>query len=135
MSSFTLPIYYDETFKTKPTKTWLVGDNAFRNWHFHLKNKVKRHYHTLVAAHSSSLSPITGQFTLDIAIYYKNPSMDGSNVASRMEKFSLDALQELGIITNDNIQFHIGSTWHIAGQDKLYPRCQITILPLKDPND
>ena len=123
----TLPIYYEETFKTKPSKVWLVGDNAFRNWHFHLKNKVKQHYHQLVSAQSSLLLPVKGKFTLHISIYYKNPSMDGSNVASRMEKFVLDALQECNIIVNDNVQYHQGSTWSIAGQDNLNPHVEITI--------
>ena len=122
-----LPIYYTQTFKTKDDKVWLVGDNAFRNWHYHLKNKVKQHYHKLVANQVLNHLPLPNQFTLHIDVFYKNPNMDASNVSSRMEKFTLDALQEAGIIVNDNVKYHMGSCWVNKGQDKQNPRVEISI--------
>ncbi len=125
-----LPIYYTEEFKTKADKVWLVGENAFRNWHYQLKNKVKQHYHELVFAQCSSLSQVPGKFKLNIKLYYKNPTCDASNIVSKMEKFALDALQDAGIIHNDNVNYHISTTWEVAGKDTTNPRVEISIIPL-----
>lgn len=121
-----LPIYYVQEFKRKDPKVWLVGDNAYRNWHYFLKNKVKQHYHHLVAAQVTSIR-IEGQYELEIQVYLKNPNADASNVASRIEKFTLDALQECGVVVNDNSKYHIGTTWKFMGIDKEAPRCVVTL--------
>ncbi len=123
----TLPIYYTQVFKTKKDKTWLVGDNAYRNWHYFLKNEVKQHYHHLVAEQIDS-TKVEGQYKLAIDVYIKNPNSDGSNIASRMEKFSLDALQECGVVVNDNSKYHVGTSWELRGIDKENPRAEITIV-------
>ena len=127
MNIITLPIYYVQKFKTKKDKTWLVGDNAYRNWHYFLKNNVKQHYHDLVKSQVSD-DKTTGQYTLLIDIYIKNVNSDGSNIASRIEKFSLDALQECGVVVNDNSKYHVGTTWRFKGIDKENPRAEIQIV-------
>jgi len=130
MNIITLPIYYVQKFKTKKDKTWLVGDNAYRNWHYFLKNKVKQHYHDLVQNQAGG-DKVTGQYTLLIDIYIKNVNSDGSNIASRIEKFSLDALQECGVVINDNSKYHVGTTWRFKGIDKENPRAEIQIVEVK----
>ena len=119
----TLPIYWSQS----GSKTVLVSMNAYRNWHFHTSNKFKRDFHELVGNQLDGLTPIQGQFRLSISIYYKNPNCDGANIAALIEKVVLDALQEHNIIINDNVNYHLGSTWSIAGQDKTNPRCIIII--------
>lgn len=121
-----LPIYYTQQFSRKDPKVWLVGDNAYRNWHYFLKNKVKQHYHQLVKNQVTS-TRVEGQYRLEIQVYLKNPNSDASNVASRIEKFSLDALQECGVIINDNSKYHIGTAWTFEGIDKDNPRCVVTL--------
>lgn len=121
----TLPIYWEKS----SNKTILVGMNWYRNAHFYEQNKLKQEFHQLVGNQLNGIAPITGAFSLDLSIYYKNPSCDGSNIASMMEKIILDALQQHNIITNDNVKFHLGSTWSIAGQDKTNPRAEITLTP------
>ena len=130
--TITLPIYYTQEFKTKDPKTHLVGMNAYRNWHYHLSNKVKQHYHDLVHEQAANLTSIFEHFTLDIKVFYKNSSMDGSNVAALMEKFSLDALQSCGVIPQDNVKHHLGTTWSVDSQDRDNPRCEITIKELHE---
>ncbi len=73
---------------------------------------------------------MTPQYKLHIKLYYKNPNSDGSNIVAMMEKFTLDALQEHGITTNDTVNYHVGTTWEVVGQDKLNPRVDIEILPV-----
>lgn len=127
MLSISLPIYYTQTFKTKDDKVWLVGDNAFRNWHYHLKNKVKQHYHSLVEEQLKDATAIDGPYKVHMDLFYKNANSDPSNIISRMEKFSLDGLQELGLIKDDNMKFHFGTSWNEPIQDKENPRVEITI--------
>lgn len=126
--TLTLPIYYTQEFKRKPPKTWLVGDNAYRNWHFYLKNEVKKYYHALVREQVTNIETVD-QFRLLLHIYLKNVNSDPSNVASRMEKFVLDALQECNIIINDNSKYHLSTTWEFIEIDKKNPRCIVYIQP------
>lgn len=128
MFSISLPIYYTQEFKTKDDKVWLVGDNAFRNWHYHLKNDVKQHYHDLVKEQLEGAEAIDGPFKVEIVLYYKNVNSDPSNIISRMEKFSLDPLQELGLIKNDNMKFHHGTSWGEPIKDRDNPRCEIVVF-------
>ena len=135
---FVLPIYYEQTFKKKDPKTWLVGMNSYRNWFYHLQNAVKRHYHEIIAEQvkqSPQTPTITGCYTLSIDVYYKNAACDGANIAALIEKFSLDGLQECGVTINDSVKYHLGTTWRIAGRDKENPRCVITIYPTEKDCD
>ena len=129
MQKIILPIYYTQVFKTKPEKVWLVGDNAFRNWHYFLKNEVKQYYHMLVGEQIDD-TVIKNQYKMFIDLYLKNPASDGSNVASRMEKFTLDGLQEYGVVVDDNSKYHLGTTWVLKGMDKTDPRVEITLQAL-----
>ena len=121
-----LPIYWEKS----SAKTILVGMNWYRNAVYYEQNNLKQHFHQLVGEQLEGISPISGQFQLDLSIYYKNPNCDGSNIASMMEKVVLDALQEHNIIPNDNVKYHLGSTWRIAEIDKTNPRCEILLKEL-----
>jgi len=124
-----LPIYYTQQFKRKNDKVWLVGDNAFRNWHYFLKNQVKQHYHNLVATQVTGI-PLNGPYELRIRLYLKNPNSDPSNVASRMEKFTLDALQAEGVIKSDNSKYHKRTLWEFMEIDKENPRAEIELIAI-----
>ena len=63
-------------------------------------------------------------------MYYKNPNCDGANIISLIEKFTLDALQENGVIVNDTVKNHKGTMWEVIGQDKENPRCEIKITKI-----
>lgn len=130
MKPIELPIYWTQHYKTKKDKTVLVGMNWYRNAHHHSQNAMKKHFHSLVGPQVSMI-PNLGKFKLTIEIYYKNSSCDGANIAALIEKFTLDALQEQEVILNDNVQYHLGSTWEVAGQDKDNPRCLITITNIE----
>jgi hypothetical protein len=125
--SLTLPIYWTNHKKTKPSTTHLTGLNFYRNAYFQVQNKMKQDYHELVYHALKDIPPIEGPFTVHTVLFYKNPSCDGRNIVPMVEKFLLDALQDLNIIPNDNVKFDLGGTWEIGGQDKENPRCEITI--------
>lgn len=130
--SLTLPIYYTQTFKTKKDKTFLVGLNWERNAHYFIKNEVKKHYHSLVSTQINQ--PVTPfkQISIHTELYYKNPSCDGRNIVPMIEKYLLDALQECGVIYNDNVTHDLGGSWAVAGQDKENPRVEITIKEINE---
>lgn len=126
-----LPIYYIQEFKTKANKTHLVGMNLYRNAHHFLQNAMKKHFQELVLEQLPSVEQKLKQFTVDYKIYYKSPVCDGSNIVALIEKFYLDAIKTHGLISDDNVNFHLGSTWSVAGQDKENPRIEIAIKEIK----
>lgn len=130
MIDIELPIYWTQEFKTKNNKTVLVGMNWYRNAFYHAQNSMKKEFSALVADQLES-DVVPNQFRLNISLYYKNASCDGANIVALVEKFVLDALQENNVITNDNVKYHMGTTWSVIEQDKENPRCLITVSEVK----
>jgi hypothetical protein len=126
-SCLVLPIYWTQEFKRKPAKTVLLGMNWYRNAHYHSQHSVKQHYHKLVEEQITMFSTYN-TFKLSFELFYKSSVCDGANIIALVEKFTLDALQENNIIANDNVKYHLGSTWAIAGQDKENPRCIVNVI-------
>lgn len=130
MADITLPIYWDSG-----KKTVLLSINWYRNAHWSFQNRFKQDLHSIVGDQLGNLQPVQGPYRLHLDIFYKNPSCDGSNIAALQEKVILDALQDFNILESDTVKYHLGTTWTVAGQDKINPRCEITIHPIEDPND
>ena len=126
-----LPIYYIQEFKTKANKTHLVGMNLYRNAHHFLQNAMKKHFQELVLEQLPSVEQQLKQFTVNYKVYYKSSVCDGSNIVALIEKFYLDAIKTHGLISDDNVNYHLGSTWSVAGQDKENPRIEIAIKEIK----
>lgn len=125
-----LPIYYTQEFKTKPNKTSLVGMNLYRNAHHFLQNNMKKHFQDLVIEQLPSVVEVIQQFTVTYKLYYKSPVCDASNIVALIEKFYLDAIKEYGLIIDDNVNYHISSSWQVIAQDKTNPRIEVTIKEL-----
>lgn len=126
-----LPIYYTQEFKTKDPKKFLVGLNWERNAHYFIKSEVKRHYHELVAQQLPENAPSLEKFKVTITLYYKTVTCDAWNVIPMIIKYLLDALQENGVLVNDNVKFDCGGVINPPIQDKLNPRCEVTIENLQ----
>lgn len=118
-----LPIYWQRTKKT----TELLSMNNYRNWHHHTSSKCKREYSKLVTDKIPEGCPTFKQYVLKVDIYYQRANTDPSNVIPIVEKFFLDALISAGILAQDSMTFHLGTQWQVAGQDKINPRCEITV--------
>ena len=126
-----LPIYYIQEFKTKANKTHLVGMNLYRNAHHFLQNAMKKHFQELVLEQLPPVEQQLKQFTVNYKVYYKSPVCDGSNIVALIEKFYLDAIKTHGLISDDNVNYHLGSTWSVAKKDKENPRVEIAIKEIK----
>lgn len=126
-----LPIYYIQEFKVKANKTHLVGMNLYRNAHHFLQNAMKKHFQELVLEQLPSVEQQLKQFTVNYKVYYKSPVCDGSNIVALIEKFYLDAIKTHGLISDDNVNYHVGSTWSVAGKDAINPRVEIAIKEIK----
>jgi len=124
MIKLTFPIYYVQEFKTKPSKTFLVGLNWYRNAHHMLSNKVKAHYHELVL--EQVLGRRFGKVKLHYKVYAGRNGTDGHNIRAVMEKFICDGLVECGALEDDSIEFLKGDTSEYF-IDKLNPRIEVEI--------
>lgn len=128
MYKLELPIYYTKHFKTKKDKTFLVGLNWYRNAHYFIQNEVKKYYHELVslALRDFVVDTLTS-YRVKYRLYYKNPSSDLMNVVSIIDKFLNDAIQDLGLVKNDNVKFYKKCFIEVVKQDKDNPRVEIEI--------
>lgn len=109
MIKLTFPIYYTQDFKTKPSKTFLVGLNWYRNAHHMLSNKVKAHYHELVAKQIGD-TKLTHGIKLHYKVYAQRNGTDGHNIRAVMEKFICDGLVQCGALEDDSIEFLKGDS-------------------------
>jgi len=123
-----LPIYYQQEFKTKKNKSFLVGLNWYRNAHYMISNKVKHWYHDEVKKQITSEK--FGKVRVHYDVYAQRNGTDGPNIRSILEKFVLDGLVQAGVIEDDKIGILLGdsSEYYIDGEN---PRIEINIKEVK----
>ena len=117
-----LPIY----LPIKKNKMTLIGMNWYRNEHFSTLNKVKKIYKQLIQNQIVTNLKFT-TYNVEAILYYKNARSDLDNSISVILKFVNDALQELDIVTNDNVNNFIEFNGKVGGLDKTNPRLEIII--------
>lgn len=91
---------------------------------------MKKHFQDLVIEQLPPVVEVIQQFTVTYKLYYKSPVCDASNIVALIEKFYLDAIKEHGLIIDDNVNYHISSSWQVIAQDKTNPRIEVTIKEL-----
>jgi hypothetical protein len=79
-----------------------IGLNPFA-WNA-LKNNYKE---TIMGLLPKDIKKIDGKFKTTWIYYYKDPRGDLSNVVPVISKIVLDLFQEIDLIENDNIKYHI----------------------------
>ena len=121
---FELPIYYK-----KKGKDVLTGLNDYRNLHYRAKNSLKKKYTKLVelALADKKYQLYEGVYAMTYTLYYKNPICDLGNVNSVIDKFTLDALQEHGVVKRDSVKYCVDIHHKVGGQDKENPRIVIKL--------
>lgn len=131
MIKLELPIYQDIATgrgEKRKTKSVLIGLNWYRNAHYQTENKMKHKYHELVKTRLDGVKhSLKGFIKVRYKLYYKNSQSDLMNVISIIDKYFLDALQEIGIIENDNVKHYTKCEIEVAGEDKENPRVEITV--------
>ena len=127
----TLPIYYTHKVKGKQ-KTILVGMNAYERMFYIPRNKMKKHFYSLIRVTARRLKPIKGMVATHYTVFYKNKASDAPNIVAVIDKMLMDALQENGVIEQDNVQSYVRSSWEVGGQDTINPRIEIKIFEVVD---
>lgn len=132
MIKFTLLVYYVQKFKTKKDKVILMSLNWYRNSHYTISNEVKHYYHNLIRDElkDCKASLLNEKYKVEYIYYYKNKNSDMANVCSLIDKFTQDSLQELNIVSNDNVRYCQEVVFKVGGMDKLNPRVEISIEAL-----
>ena len=127
MINIELPIYYTFERKTKKDNKILVGMNWYRNAHFRSSNQVKQHYHSLIYSKVTQSQKLKDKYMVSYMLYPSNSNCDLMNVVSVIDKFLNDALQDSGVIVNDNIKFYKHMIATAKEVDKLNPRIEIIV--------
>ena len=123
-----LPIYWNVTKK----KRKFIGMNWYQSADKHEINRVKKEYHKLIESKLiGNKEKIKGCYQVRYKYFYKNDNSDLRNITSVIDKFFNDALQELGIVKNDNVKYFKESIDRVGGMDKKNPRVEIEVEGIK----
>lgn len=117
-------------------KTILTNMNWYRNAHHIEQNAVKKIYFNLIQNQFRDMEInrmlVDIKYEVHYKLYYKSSVCDMPNITSMMSKFLNDAIQELGLVKNDNVKFLIREVHEVGGEDKKNPRCEIVIKEVKE---
>jgi len=130
-------VYYTQNFKHKKPRTFLVSMNELRNAHYHMQNNIKRwftDYFTGIFL-ANPVVPIVGPYEIAYVYYYKNSASDLGNVCSLTDKYFCDAIQEVGVVVEDNVSYCKKITFLVGSQDKDKPRIEIFLRPFKQQKE
>lgn len=131
MVEIELPMTVTIPRKTKQDKVFSLNLNIYRNTHHMVLNQAKVAWKDVVKkAVGKQQILFTGPCTFTYTVYPgNNRAFDIGNVLPIVQKFTDDALIELGIITDDNFK-HISRNVHRFGSvDKGNPHVVLTIEP------
>lgn len=135
MIKLELPIYQEITTgrgENKKRKSILIGVNNYRNWHYQIECKMKHTYTDLVKTRLKRVKQcLKENVRVSYNLYYKNSRMDLMNVISIIDKYLMDALQEMKIIENDNVKNYVECVSRVAGEDRANPRVEIIVEELQ----
>jgi len=133
-----LPLYVVLPRK-KGDRKWILNQNNYRNTHYLVLNNVKKIFAEKVKQawheeiYTECLLPlpqvnIKPPFIFVYTLYPdSNRRMDVSNVCSVVDKFTCDALVELGIISDDNHKVISAINYRFGKVDKENPRVELEI--------
>ncbi len=138
-----LPLSVTIPRKTKEDKVFTLNLNVYRNAHHMTMNQAKVRWKDVVADTLPGVW-IKGEDTPDcdppyLFTYTVFPAtgriFDISNVCAAIDKFTCDALQELGVIENDNYKFIRAVDYRFGRVDKENPRIELEITHWEEENN
>lgn len=126
--TLTNPIY-----KITRNKKTLLGWNQVLMMHRFTKNNLKRWYDSVVLSQISGkeIEEYDGKYGIEIVLFYHNARCDLGNVCGVAEKFTLDALQEGGVLKNDNVTKCVETKYIVGGCDKENPRVEVKLYKIE----
>lgn len=130
-----LPLSVTLPRKRKADMVYRLNLNVYRNTHYHTLNQAKQLYKDQVAAaiYEQKVQPLEGVLRFDYCVYGKTRrAFDIANVLCVVEKFTDDALIELGIIPEDNFNYLPEVRYIFGGIDKHNPRVELTAYEYHD---
>ena len=123
---FELPCYIKYGKKNLP-----INLNWYRNAHHQVSNKVKIKFKDMIKPQFEGLPKIEVKVHIKFVYYAaRDNSPDLDNFTSVSKKFFQDAMVELGLIPDDNINHIISTSEYYGGIDRKNPRVMayITII-------
>lgn len=127
-----LPIYQTTETGRGKSKNVLMSLNWYRNAHYQTECKMKRIYTDLVKTRLKHVKQcLRENIRVTYTLYYKNSRSDMMNVIAIIDKYLMDALQEMKIIENDNVKNYIECVSRVAGEDRSNPRVEIIVEELQ----
>jgi len=126
----TLPLSITIPRKTKADKVFVLNLNVYRNAHHMVMNQAKILWKGIVeAAVNTSVGVVPDRpYRFTYTVYAGNGrKFDVGNVCPAIQKFTDDALIELGIIQDDNYKIIPLIEYRFGGIDKENPRCELEI--------
>lgn len=123
-----LPLTLTIPRKTKGDRIIALNMNIMRNLHYHVLNQAKVLWKDVVLRAIPDLWCIQPPYLFVYTVYPANGRVfDLANVCAAIQKFTDDALQELGVIENDNYKYIRAIEYRFGGIDKEHPRCELEI--------
>ena len=126
-----IPIKYK--FKTKKTKQGysnkLVSLNFIFGLHYTQRNKIKQHFSKLIKEQLIDLVPDKPmkKYRINYYLWLDRKNADPLNICSFIDKVYQDAIQEIGLIENDNLEHCMRVTVYNEGLDKENPHVEIRL--------
>jgi Holliday junction resolvase RusA-like endonuclease len=124
---FILPIY-GVIKKTKNNANCAITFNWSRACHFRTYGSAKKKFKAMIEDQLSQFDKIDGQLKIKYTYYAARKGTDLDNFTVCVIKFFQDALSEVGLIEDDNVNFIICSTQAYGGVDKEKPRVEAEII-------
>lgn len=125
----TLPLEVMIPRKTREDKRVVLNLNIYRNCHYQTLNQAKIE----MAEHVKQALP-TPEFKLTPPLRFTytiypptGRAFDLGNVGSIVQKFTDDALVEMGVIKDDNYKIVREVNYRFGGVDKVNPRAELTV--------
>lgn len=129
-----LPLTVTVPRKTKAGKKYSLNLNSYRNWYSHESNALKVLYKGIVAEALKTSEGEMGKppYLFQYTIFAPTRRLfDLGNVGSIVQKFTDDALMELGLLEDDNYAFVRKVEYCFGGIDKENPRAELLITEFR----
>jgi len=123
---FTLPCYIKSGKRNIP-----ISLNWYRNAHYQTSNNIKRKFKNLIAPQFDGLTTIDSKIHIKFVYYAAmNNSPDLDNFTSVSKKFFQDAMIELGLLKDDNVNHIISTSEYYGGIDRKNPRVEAFVTKI-----